>query len=85
MAASIIPTMLRQNEEIIDIIESKKKDNMKGIITYSNSMKNVYLADEGEYKGIKYFIIAGRIHPCAYMMCAEELVDNHRHERGELD
>lgn len=84
MSTSIIPMMIQQNEEIIDIIKSKKKDSTKEI-TYSNSMKNVYLADESEYKGVKYFIIAGGIHPCAYVMCDEEFVNNHKNEWGDLD
>lgn len=54
-------------------------------ITYSNSMKNAYLADEGEYKGVKYFIIAGGIHPCAYVMCDEKFVNKHKTDWGDLD
>ena len=57
---------------------------MKEII-YNKDSKSLYIADQGEYKGVKYFIVAGGIHPCAYVMCEEEFITRHKEDYGSLD
>lgn len=49
---------------------------MKEII-YGKDMNHLYVADEGEYMGVKYFIVAGGFHPCAYVMCDKDFVEKH--------
>ncbi|MEE3358117.1 MAG: hypothetical protein VZR31_08535 [Lachnospiraceae bacterium] len=57
---------------------------MKKVI-YGKTWNLTYIADQGEYKGVKYFIVAGGIHPCAYVMCDESFVEKHKDEWGGLD
>ena len=57
---------------------------MKEVI-YSKNNNITYVADKGTYKGVQYFIVAGGIHPCAYVMCPESFINKHRTEWGDLD
>ena len=84
MCTHYIPTMLQQNEEAIRLIKENKTMEMKPII-YSNDRKNLYVAYKSEYKGIKYYIVAGSIHPCAYVMCDEKFIQDHKTDYGGLD
>ena len=54
-------------------------------IVYGKNWNLTYIADQGEYKGVKYFIVAGGIHPCAYVMCDESFVEKHKDDWGGLD
>ena len=60
--------MMSQFEDINRTIQIKKLEKMKKVI-YGKNWDLVYIADQGEYRGVKYFIVAGGIHPCAYVMC----------------
>ena len=79
-----VPIMMSQFEDINRIIQIKKLEKMKKII-YGKNWNLVYIADQGEYKGVKYFIVAGGIHPCAYLMCDPDFVTRHKDEWGGLD
>ena len=85
MSTEYIPTMMARNEELINIIKNKKKESMKGKIIYNKDNKILYIADQGEYKGVKYFIVAGGIHPCAYVMCDELFIIKHKNDWGDID
>ena len=63
-----VPIMMSQFEDINRTIQIKKLEKMKKVI-YGKNWDLVYIADQGEYRGVKYFIVAGGIHPCAYVMC----------------
>lgn len=76
--------MLQQNEEVIKRIKNKKKENMKEII-YNKDNKILYIACDNKYKGVRYFIVAGGIHPCAYVMCPESFINKHKEDWGGLD
>lgn len=86
-AESIIPIMMSQNRRIIEQIKKKKikeAQKMKQVI-YGKDWNQTYVADQGEYKGVKYFIVAGGIHPCAYVMCDESFVKKYKNEWGDFD
>lgn len=79
-----VPIMMSQFEDINRQIQIKKMEKMKKVI-YGKTWNLTYIADQGEYKGVKYFIVAGGIHPCAYVMCDESFVEKHKDEWGGLD
>ena len=54
-------------------------------VVYGKNWDLTYIADQGEYKGVKYFIVAGGIHPCAYVMCDEKFLQDHIDDWGGLD
>ena len=37
------------------------------------------------YKGVEYFVVNIGTHPCAYVVCDKEFLDNHKDEWGDID
>ena len=79
-----VPIMMSQFDDISRTIQIKKMEKMKKVI-YGKNWDLVYIADQGEYRGVKYFIVAGGIHPCAYVMCDPNFATRHKDGWGSLD
>lgn len=46
-------------------------------ITYSKERENQYVAQDAFHKGVRYVIVGGGNHPCAYVQCTPEFLEKH--------
>ena len=63
----------------------KKQPKHMNEVTYSNLQSNQQVIKDGHYYGVRYVIVAGGWHPCAYVQCDEEFLDKHRGNYDDLD
>lgn len=54
-------------------------------ITYNKDNSGLYVVDQGEYKGMRYFFLGGGEYPFAYVLCEETFLLKHKTDWGGLD